>query len=90
MATKKKPDLDITKHVLVPKHTKLTKKDAQKLLEDYGITLGELLKIQADDPAIANLDVQEGDIVKIERKGGWQSLTAGSYECYRGVINAKK
>ena len=75
---------DITKHGLVPKHIKLSDKDKKQLLEKYNITLNELPKILANDPAIKDLGLKTGDIVKIERK----SKTAGEYDYYRGVINA--
>jgi len=47
-ATKPKP-LD---HVLVPKHELLSKKDLEKLLEKYNITLLQLPKISKGDPAM--------------------------------------
>ena len=75
---------DITKHSLVPKHTKLSDKEKKQVLEKYNITLNELPKILASDPAIKDLGLKLGDIVKIERK----SKTAGEYDYYRGVINA--
>jgi DNA-directed RNA polymerase subunit H len=45
--------------------------------------LKELPKIKKDDPAILNLTVKEGDVIKIIR----QSPTAGEVEFYRGVIS---
>jgi DNA-directed RNA polymerase subunit H (RpoH/RPB5) len=75
---------DITKHNLVPKHVKLSDKEKKQLLEKYNITLNELPKILASDPAVKDLSLKAGDIVKIERK----SKTAGNTEYYRGVINA--
>ena len=38
-------DFDVTKHILVPKHTLLTEKEKDKLLEKYHITIKELPKI---------------------------------------------
>lgn len=92
MAKKAKsaPDFDVTSHVLVPKHTKLTKKEKQELFEKYNISHGELLKIRKDDPAIAHLGAEEGDVVKVHREGGWQSMTAGHHDFYRGVVDAQK
>ncbi|MBI5392904.1 DNA-directed RNA polymerase subunit H [Candidatus Woesearchaeota archaeon] len=75
---------DITKHSLVPKHAKLSDKEKKQLLEKYNITLNELPKILANDPAIKDLGLKNGDVVKIERI----SKTAGEYEYYRGVVNA--
>ncbi len=79
-----KTKFDITKHVLVPKHTKLSKKERRELLEIYGITENELMKIHLTDPAIQSLGAEPGDIIKIERK----SPTSGVSISYRVVIDA--
>ena len=79
MPTKKEP----LKHVLIPIHTKLSDKEKTALFEKYHITIRELPKIQAADPAIAHLDVKENDVIRIDRK----STTAGNAVFYRGVIN---
>ena len=70
------------KHILVPEHKKLSEKDKAELLKKYNITLKELPKILNSDPAIAELDVDEGDVIKITRN----SRTAGKTVYYRGVI----
>jgi DNA-directed RNA polymerase subunit H len=70
-------------HVLVPKHTKLTDKEAAELLKFHSITIKELPKIYLDDPAIRHLGVKENDIIRIERN----SQTAGKSVFYRGVID---
>lgn len=72
-----------TSHELVPKHIKLNETEKKKLFEAYGISVKELPKIFKDDPALAELDVKVGDVVKIVRK----SPTAGETVYYRGVIN---
>ena len=79
-----KPKTDTTKHVLVPKHSKLSEKDKKELFERYRVTLKEMPKILINDPALIGLDVKPGDIVKIIRK----SPTAGEAIFYRGVIDA--
>ena len=76
-------NIDIRKHMLVPEHSKLTKKEIQKLLEKYNITLNELPKILSIDPAIEKLNVKPGDVIKITR----DSPTAGVSIYYRVVIN---
>ncbi len=76
-------EFDITKHILVPKHTLLTDKEKEKLLNKYIITIKELPKIMLTDPAIRHLKVKIGDVIKIERI----SPTAGKAIFYRGVIN---
>ncbi len=78
---KKQPIL--TKHVLVPKHLKVSEKEKEEILERYKVTIKEIPKILKDDPAIASLDLKSGDIVKIIRK----SPTAGESVFYRVVSN---
>ena len=79
----KKAKLDITSHVLVPKHTKLSEKDKKELFEKYKISLKDLPRISKTDPAIQHLDIEYGDVIKIER----QSPTSGKTIYYRGVLN---
>ncbi|MFP4403036.1 MAG: DNA-directed RNA polymerase subunit H [Candidatus Woesearchaeota archaeon] len=79
----KKSNIDIFKHTLVPKHTKLTQKETKELFEKYNISFFNLPKISINDPAIQNLNLKEEDIVKIERK----SQTKGISYYYRGVVN---
>jgi DNA-directed RNA polymerase subunit H len=76
-------DINIRKHMLVPEHSKLNKKEIQELLEKYNLALNELPKILLTDPAIEKLNVKSGDIIKITR----DSLTAGIAIYYRVVIN---
>ena len=71
------------KHVLVPKHEKLSAKDKKTLLEEYNVSLKQLPRISKNDPAIQHLSVAEGDIIKITR----DSKTAGSAIFYRVVSN---
>lgn len=73
----------VTKHVLIPKHTKISEKEKKELFERYNITLKELPKIKKSDPAIASLNAKAGDVIKIER----DSPTAGKAVFYRGVIH---
>ena len=75
-------DINIRKHMLVPEHSKLNKKEIQELLEKYNLALNELPKILLTDPAIEKLNVKSGDIIKITR----DSLTAGIAIYYRVVI----
>lgn len=70
-------------HTLVPKHVKLSEGEAKKLLEKYHITVKELPKILRTDPAIAELKVKPGDVIKIFRK----SEKSGEAVYYRGVVN---
>ncbi len=70
-------------HALIPKHTKLSEKDKKAVLEQYNITFTELPLIKTSDPALAEMGVEEGDVIKIER----DSPTAGKTVFYRGVQN---
>ena len=76
-------NIDTRKHMLVPEHSKLNKKEIQELLEKYNISLNELPKILLTDPSIEKLNLKVGDVIKITR----DSPTAGKFTYYRVVIN---
>ncbi len=63
----KEKEFETNQHVLVPKHTKLSDKDKEELLEKYQITMKDIPRISIKDPAISHLDVSTDDIIKIER-----------------------
>lgn len=73
---------DVTKHELVPKHAKLSEKEMKELFEKYSIDLMNLPRIFKTDPSLQNLDLKDGDVVKITRK----SPTAGETHFYRRVV----
>lgn len=75
--------IKINFHCLVPKQVKLSDAEKKKLLEKYRLTAKELPKILKTDPALAELKVKAGDVIKIIRT----SKTAGESTYYRGVIN---
>ena len=75
--------VDVSKHTLVPKHTKIGEKERKELFEKYAIELKELPRMLLTDPSIQELDVKEGDIIKIVR----HSATAGSHTFYRRVVS---
>ena len=56
-------------HVLQPKHSKLKPEEAKKLLFELNISISQLPKIKAEDPAVPE-GCQVGEIIKIERKTG--------------------
>ncbi len=56
-----------TFHILQPKHTILKQKEAEKILEEYNISLTQLPKIKITDVALPE-GANVGDIIKIERK----------------------
>ncbi len=75
--------IDVSGHILVPKHEILSESEKNKLFEQYRITIKEMPRIQADDPAIVHLKAKPGDMIKITRK----SPTAGTVYYYRVVSN---
>ena len=75
--------VDISKHVLVPKHILVSDKEKKDLLEKYHILIEDLPKILKNDPAIKHLSPKSGDVIKIIRK----SPTAGESLFYRVVVN---
>ena len=72
----------IQDHLLVPKHIKATEKETEEILKEYTISKNQLPKILKKDPAIKEMDIRVGDIIKIIRK----SPTAGKSTFYRVVI----
>lgn len=75
--------LDVSRHVLVPRHNKVSEKERKDLFDKYAIELKDLPRIFRTDPAIVGLDVKDGDIIKIVR----QSPTAGICMFYRRVVS---
>jgi len=71
----KEKEFDISQHVLVPKHTKISEKEKEELLTKYRITLKDLPRISLKDPAIAHMDLTTEDIIKIERPSPTSKLT---------------
>ena len=67
----------------LPKHEVLNAEDAKKLIESYKISPVDLPRIRKGDPALEELTVKVGDIVKIIRK----SPTAGQAIYYRIVVD---
>ncbi|MBW2967173.1 DNA-directed RNA polymerase subunit H [Candidatus Woesearchaeota archaeon] len=70
-------------HILIPKHKKVSEKEKNEVLSRFNITVNELPSIKMSDPALRGLDVEPGDVIRIER----ESPTAGNTVFYRGVIN---
>ncbi|MCK4522261.1 MAG: DNA-directed RNA polymerase subunit H [Nanoarchaeota archaeon] len=73
---------DVKNHILVPKHIKLSEKEKQELLQKYDISPRELPRILKKDPAIKDMDIKRGDVIKIIRK----SQTSGEAIFYRCVV----
>ena len=75
--------VDITKHILVPKHTICGEKEKKEVFSTYNVTEEELPKILKNDAAIKDLHAKSGDIVKVIR----MSPTANEAVFYRVVVN---
>ncbi len=75
--------IDITQHIYVPKHVKLSEKEVNELVNNYNISIKQLAKIFIKDPAIKGTDVKAGDVIKIVRK----SQTVGKAVSYRVVVD---
>jgi len=60
----------------------LSKEEAEKLLKFYNVTKNEIPRIKKTDPALKDMDVKVGDIIKITR----ESPTSGVAIYYRVVI----
>jgi DNA-directed RNA polymerase subunit H len=71
------------KHFLIPKHSKLSDAQKEKLLERYNISVRELPRINKTDAAISSLAAKPGDVVKVTRR----SETAGEAFFYRVVVD---
>ncbi len=71
------------KHILIPKHEKISDKEKETLLEKYRLSMREIPKIPINDAALQGMDIKVGDVIKITRK----SATAGKAVFYRGVSN---
>ena len=56
-------------HILQPKHSKLSEKEADEILKKFNVSRVQLPKILSTDPAMPE-GSQVGDIIKIERKEG--------------------
>ena len=81
LASKKTPTL-VPDHIYVPKHEIISKQEAEDVLKKYNCKPTELPLIFVNDPAILELGVKPGDVIKITRK----SPTAGNSLYYRYVV----
>ena len=70
-------------HVLIPKHKKVSEKEKKAVLDQYKVTVNELPSIKKSDAALAGLDAEVGDVIRIDRS----SPTAGQTVFYRGVTD---
>ena len=74
--------VDIKKHVLIPKHAKLSEKEKEEVLKRYNASTDDFPRILKRDAALQGMNVKYGDMIKIVRK----SSTAGETVFYRVVV----
>jgi DNA-directed RNA polymerase I, II, and III subunit RPABC1 len=73
---------NITKHVLVPKHIKMTEDEIKIIMDKHYIVSKSTFPVMnRDDPIARYLNLSSGDLCKIIRK----SITSGEYISYRVV-----
>ncbi len=61
--------LKIKMHILQPKHSKLSEKEAEELISKLNISKSQLPKIFSSDAGLPK-GCEVGDIIKIEREEG--------------------
>jgi DNA-directed RNA polymerase subunit H (RpoH/RPB5) len=73
--------INILRHSLVPKASKLSEKDIEKLFAKFNISKIQLPSISVKDPMAKALNLETGDIIKIER-----TSPSGKDLYYRRVV----
>ena len=77
-----KKEFNVADHILVPKHIKMSEEEVKDLFAKYNISSKQMPAISIKDPAIKNMDVKAGDVIKILRIG-----SVGKSVYYRTVRN---
>lgn len=62
--------INIMKHILVPKHTLLSKREALKIRTDFDAPFSQFPKIKYDDPVARYIGSRVGDLIKVDRHDG--------------------
>jgi len=73
-----------TRHILVPKHTRLTAEETNELLETYSLSnKPQLPIILKEDPIVRYYNFKVGDVLKIEKTKGISNLNYNNYRYVR-------
>lgn len=75
--------IDVRDHEAVPKHEKMDEDEVEEVLDKFDTEKDKLPKIERTDAALKQMDVEEGDVIHIER----ESPTAGKTDYYRLVVD---
>ena len=75
--------VDVSNHVLIPKHEVLSEEEKKKVISDLKTSLRNFPKILKGDPALVSLEANVGDLIKITRS----SVTSGTSIFYRVVVD---
>lgn len=74
--------MDKSSNFLIPKQKKLTPEEVTSVLEKHNVdSISKLPKIKVKDKGIADLEVELGDVIEIERES-----FAGKTKYYRVVV----
>ena len=60
---------------------KVNEAEKNRILKKYGVNSSQLPKLKVNDPAVASLEAEVGDVIKIERED-----KTGKYLTYKVVI----
>lgn len=75
--------IDVRDHEAVPTHEKMDEDEVEEVLEKFDTEKDKLPKIERTDAALKQMDVEEGNVIRIER----ESPTAGKTTYYRIVVD---
>ncbi len=75
-------ELDVRKHVHVPKHEILSAEQAKEVLGQFKVTPNQLPLIKVSDPVAKAIGAKPGQILRITR----DSPTAGKAIVYRHTV----
>ncbi|MCL5009813.1 MAG: DNA-directed RNA polymerase subunit H [Candidatus Parvarchaeota archaeon] len=75
-------DLDVFSSRLSPKYRILAQEEVNDLLDRFKVSIRDIPKIKFIDPAVKQLNANEGDVIEITRN----STTAGEAKYYRLVV----